>query len=45
MITALYFILIVLLGVLVVCAGLGMYALALLIKLLWNDMKRPERQG
>lgn len=41
--TALYFVLIVLFGVLVVCAGLGMYALTLLIKLLWKDMEGSEK--
>ena len=43
MLAALYFVLIVLFGVLVVCAGLGMYALTLIIKLLWKDMERSEK--
>lgn len=43
MLTALYFVLIVLFGILVVCAGLSMYALTLLIKVLWKDMERSEK--
>lgn len=43
MLTALYFVLIVLFGILIVCAGLGMYALTLIIKLLWKDMERSEK--
>lgn len=43
MLTALYFVMIVLFGVLVVCAGLGMYALTLLNKLLLKDIERNEK--
>ena len=43
MLSVLYFILIVLFGVLVVCAGIGMYALTLIIKLLWKTMERSEK--
>lgn len=43
MLTALYFVMIVLFVVLVVCAGLGMYALTLIIKLIWKDMERSEK--
>lgn len=40
MLTALYFVLIVLFGILVVCGGLGMYALVLLLKYIYKDMER-----
>lgn len=43
MLTALCFVLIALFGILVVCAGLGMYALTLIIKILWEDMERSEK--
>lgn len=40
MLTALYFVMIVLFGVLVVCAGLGMQSLVLLLKYICKDMER-----
>lgn len=40
MLTVLYFVLIILFGILVVCAGLGIYALTLLFKLLYKDLEK-----
>lgn len=40
MLSIVYAVLVVILGVLIVCAGLAMYALVLLLKYIYKDMER-----